>query len=733
MAGNNQVPYYGTIPTIAQAYQNDPRSKLAQSALALGTSTAPVAQGGWAVPDGLARAAQAILGAVVNKNQEKKYGKREQDYTSAMAQAAQMASTPQPGAAPNPAAMNPATVNPAMAAAANALGGGQPPAPQPGQIHTIDPNTAYGPQGGPQQANFAPPGPQPPAMGAMGSGGAPSPAVAGPSMAPQPPAPAVFSATRGLPSVADLYRTGIRPIEGGTDPKTGAFRTSPKGAVGPGQIMPGTGPEAARLAGLPWDEKRFRSDTQYNDALGQAYYAKQLQDFGDPLKAAAAYNAGPGRVRTALRRARRTGTDYTAHLPAETQEYVQKFAAAIGGGQQGGADPTYSAGASIVQPQMEARPQLPEMPGAAPGAPQLPPEVQTNRIGMAQALMQSGNPDLMQIAQTYLEKGLDEQGDNRRLASQQQFQQGQTGYTANLNDWQGARNDARGAVYNEYRDAGNRNFQREQTYTGQVFQAGQSELDRRFNRETREDNQQYGTAERQATQAFQREQEAIQRGWQTGENKAQRETQLEIAGIRADAKGRQQQQRNAYFNSPTGLKMQKEAGDAITANNTAIDKYKRFMDLNERQGTGGVALNTPGIASVYGWADSDLREMNSLANDATLANLGGGLGAQISDSDRKFIMDSNISTSSPRTANVNIARARIGALRRKNDYLVEFANAQADGTAPQFAKEWSIFASQTPIVQYGKDGNAIATDKPLTFSQWKASRPKYDVSGKRVN
>jgi len=84
--------------------------------------------------------------------------------------------------------------------------------------------------------------------------------------------------------------------------------------------MPGTGPEAAKLAGLAWDEGRFRSDPAYNEALGKAYFQEMLRQFGDPVKAAAAYNAGPGAVRSALK-----SSDWVAALPKETQDYVEKF------------------------------------------------------------------------------------------------------------------------------------------------------------------------------------------------------------------------------------------------------------------------------------------------------------------------------------------------------------------------------------------------------------------------
>jgi soluble lytic murein transglycosylase-like protein len=62
--------------------------------------------------------------------------------------------------------------------------------------------------------------------------------------------------------------------------KDGKPLTSSAGAVGIAQVMPGTGPEAAKLAGLPWDVRRYHQDAGYNEALGKAYMAKQLQTFG---------------------------------------------------------------------------------------------------------------------------------------------------------------------------------------------------------------------------------------------------------------------------------------------------------------------------------------------------------------------------------------------------------------------------------------------------------------------
>lgn len=119
--------------------------------------------------------------------------------------------------------------------------------------------------------------------------------------------------------------------------KDGKPLASKAGAVGIAQVMPDTAPEAARLAGLPWDEERYRNDPEYNRALGRAYFGQQVKDFGGDLaKAYAAYNAGPGRLAGALKKADDNGhpDQWLQYLPAETRAYVTKntheFAAGLG-------------------------------------------------------------------------------------------------------------------------------------------------------------------------------------------------------------------------------------------------------------------------------------------------------------------------------------------------------------------------------------------------------------------
>ena len=94
---------------------------------------------------------------------------------------------------------------------------------------------------------------------------------------------------------------------------------SSAGAIGVMQVMPDTAPEAAALAGLPWDEEAYRKDATYNRILGIAYLSEMLRRYdGDVELALAAYNAGPGRA-----------DEYAAgrgNLPAETQDYVARIA-----------------------------------------------------------------------------------------------------------------------------------------------------------------------------------------------------------------------------------------------------------------------------------------------------------------------------------------------------------------------------------------------------------------------
>lgn len=130
----------------------------------------------------------------------------------------------------------------------------------------------------------------------------------------------------------------------------GQIVTSPKGAKGVSQIMDGTGPEAAKAAGIPWNPELFNRPMtgdktkdqeafDYNKRLGDALFDKYVQKYGSFDKAWAAYNAGEGKntatgldkdgnplpgLQPAMARAAAKGTDWLSELSPETRAYVTK-------------------------------------------------------------------------------------------------------------------------------------------------------------------------------------------------------------------------------------------------------------------------------------------------------------------------------------------------------------------------------------------------------------------------
>lgn len=102
----------------------------------------------------------------------------------------------------------------------------------------------------------------------------------------------------------------------------GKLLTSPKGAQGEMQVMPGTatdpgfGVQPAKDAS---PEELARVGRDYLDAMQVRY--------GDTDKALAAYNAGPGAVDAAVKK---YGDNWLAHMPDETKAYVGKAKRLIG-------------------------------------------------------------------------------------------------------------------------------------------------------------------------------------------------------------------------------------------------------------------------------------------------------------------------------------------------------------------------------------------------------------------
>jgi len=120
--------------------------------------------------------------------------------------------------------------------------------------------------------------------------------------------------TSYVDQMADKYgvpRSHVRAIYENETASGKNVRSSSAGAQGHMQLMPGTAKEMG-VADI--------ADPYQNIEGGVKYYAKMLKKFGDPVVAAAAYNAGPGNV-----------SKYGGVPPfAETKNYVRKFVKLVG-------------------------------------------------------------------------------------------------------------------------------------------------------------------------------------------------------------------------------------------------------------------------------------------------------------------------------------------------------------------------------------------------------------------
>lgn len=96
----------------------------------------------------------------------------------------------------------------------------------------------------------------------------------------------------------------------------GKVLTSPKGARGEMQVMPGTERDPG------FGVRPMANDSHDERArVGRDYLAAMLKRYADPAMAWAAYNAGPGAVDAAVKK---SGADWLSAMPGETQDYVAR-------------------------------------------------------------------------------------------------------------------------------------------------------------------------------------------------------------------------------------------------------------------------------------------------------------------------------------------------------------------------------------------------------------------------
>ena len=137
-----------------------------------------------------------------------------------------------------------------------------------------------------------------------------------------PPKPNKASKTPADTGSYDGEFKKIRDIESGNRDydEFGRPVTSSKGAKFAAQVMPATNTNPGYGVKPAAD-----ASAEESNRVGRDYFAAMKNKYGDSELAAAAYNAGPGRVDRILQKAKQTGRDWKTMLPRETQKYLNKF------------------------------------------------------------------------------------------------------------------------------------------------------------------------------------------------------------------------------------------------------------------------------------------------------------------------------------------------------------------------------------------------------------------------
>ena len=126
--------------------------------------------------------------------------------------------------------------------------------------------------------------------------------------------------TAVAPAQDPVYQRMLNVESGNKDYQpNGQPVTSSAGAMYAAQVMPAT----AHNPGFGIQPVTAETPSEY-DRVGREYHQKMREKYGDEEKAAAAYNAGPGRVDRAVKLAEQHGGDWRSYLPAETKQYLAK-------------------------------------------------------------------------------------------------------------------------------------------------------------------------------------------------------------------------------------------------------------------------------------------------------------------------------------------------------------------------------------------------------------------------
>lgn len=699
--------FYPAIPAIAQAYQNDPRTRLAQQALDAGGSTAPTAGGKWAWASGLGRIGSGIVGAIEQKQNQRRYDDKQQQVMNEVA-AALGGGAAGPGAGagghvdtnpaaggtpvqpPAPAAVPPMPQNnisppgppqvaqaPLGSGGATALPGGSPGAPAVPQAAP-----AGGPAVNPAVPHIA---------AALGGGGAATPATPFPVSSRTAPAPITSTGTPATKVTGAPLVQAMLPITASTESNgkdfgaNGKAVTSPKGAKYAMQVMPAT----ARKPGFGIAPAKDDSPAEYN-RVGTELLAKLTDKYGDPAKAWAAYNCGTGRVDHALSK---HGDAWLANLPKETQNYVAKNCAALGtDAPQGGSGGAPDMNAAPMTAQLEALPatNAPPIPGL-PDAPQDRGAVQSLALSGAQRLLASKDPFLYQQAMEMLGRGQTEQNDANQKARDVLNSRDNFLYQAGVGDHfdatQAQRNDAyatgrelRGYAHEDNTNSQNRAFTHNERVGEEQFTAGENAKNR--------------DAEWQRTKY-------------TVDGRTQAEAEKRAAKMQM------------FFQTPQGAKLYGDSTKAINQNNGLAGLVDNFMSENSKyQDTGGMVLNNSWGSGISRTLNGNLQTMDSITHQLAPMIRQQGQGSM---SDRDLEMFERAIPSIGNNYDTNVKRA--GQFKqyvsRMNDFEAHKLEAAANGNNVDFLKSWEAFR------------NAVPVSSGKSYEEWVSSIPHYDANGNK--
>lgn len=663
---------YPGIEKIAKAFENDPRTRLANTIMANGTSTAPVAGGSWAWVDGISRALQGALGGHITRKQMAKYADEESKVLEggkSMAGAGLAALAPPAPATPQPAM----PVTPAPMAAPQAA-----PQPAPGGL---DPMAAAAALSPPPQAA------QPPME-------RPQAAIAGmpiPGIPPMPPG----MGTPGIRATPEQQRQAVAftdplggkggPVSSGFGPRKAPMSGASTRHSGIDIPAPSGTPVAAAAGGTviaAWDDKKnggglsVRVRHPDGSITGYAHMSAIGVKPGDAVEPGQPIGAVGSTGRSTGNHLHFTLRDASGkRIDPSTLKYSDgagsRQPASAPGGTDGLPVPPVALEGEVAVPEAMARPDAPEAEAATISP----------KLKQAYEMLQRGNKYEYDTAMKMMQEGLSEQGTYNESAA-------------------GRRQDTKDATYGaDLRMYGDDR----QTRVNDALSENRNVRERNWRTGERKDTQQYQTADREDTQAFAAAQARADRDFRASQARLDRDadfkrTVMQINASKATKEEKNAAKQDAYYRSPQGTKDMTEFNNALKtadANNTLLNE---FLALNAETGTGG-NFNKYTPDKVLG-AISGNKERMIQITDQMAQSLTKTLPGALSNADLAFLRTVVPTVSNGYENNKKSAKYYQDAANRQSEYMQHYVQSRIDGDT-NFPAKWREYVNTVPIQKAG--------------------------------